>query len=93
MRLFVGKLLSVETGKYNNLVFMSSKFDFGLKKMVECSESIGISDECQQFIPNYKSHIGETIAVTINTFRKKTGGLCTFVQSDILDIEELFNRD
>lgn len=69
MKLFSGKLLSVETGEYNSLVFATKKFDIGLGKFVDCSESVGISKECLHHVNSYKQHIGEVILVGINVFK------------------------
>lgn len=92
MLLFVAELVDVQTGEYNSLIFRSSKYDFGLKKRVECSQSIGITEETMIFLPNYKKHIGETIAVGVNAVVTKKVSVFYMCQTDILPIESLLTN-
>lgn len=92
MLLFVGELLDVQTGDYNTLVFKSKRFDVGLGVEVPCSEQVGISEECKEFIPNYKKNIGEFVAVPIRALKTKKGGIFLLAQSDLLDFTMLTNE-
>lgn len=87
--MFLGELLEVQTGEYNSLVFHSKKYDMGLKKMVECSESIGIPEETMQFLSNYKKHVGEIVAVGVSAVVTKKGKIFKMVQTDVMTIDEL----
>lgn len=89
MLLFAGELVDVQTGEYNTLVFASTKYDAGLKKQVECSVSIGITDETLQFLSNYKANIGEKIAVGVNPIITKKGKIYYMLLTDILDFNNL----
>lgn len=93
MLLFVGELLDVQEGDYKTLVFKSTKFDRGLQESVPCSESVGISDECAAFIPNYKKHIGEMISVPIAAIKTKRGGIFLLSQGDLIDIPQMLSMD
>lgn len=79
---FLGKLLDVRTGDYNSLVFESERYDFGLQKIVPVSETVGISNECMHFLPNYKKHIGDDILVPVNALKTKKGGIFLLTQGD-----------
>ena len=87
MLLFIAELVDVQTGEYNSLVFKSKRFDYGLKKYVECSQSVGITDETMPFLANYKKHIGKTIAVGVNAIKTKKGTLYYMCQTDVLQPE------
>lgn len=89
MKFFSGKLLNVENGNYKSLIFQSKKFDVGLKRYVDCSESIGISEECLCFINNYENFIGENIIVGINVLPTKKGGIFTIATTDVLTLDDL----
>lgn len=89
MKFFSGKLLNVENGNYKSLIFQSKKFDVGLKRYVDCSESFGISQECLSFIDNYESCIGENIIVGINILPKQTKGFFIIVTTDVLTLDDL----
>lgn len=90
MLLFIGELLSVETGDYKSLVFRSTRYDIGLKENVPCSISIAISDETEQFIDNYKQYVGEKIVVGVSAIlTKKKDKVFYLTQTDVLDIASL----
>lgn len=89
MLVFVGDLLEVQTGEYNSLVFRSTKYDIGLKENVPCSVSVGISEETQEFIGNYRKHIGEKIAVGVVALVTKKSSVFYLSQTDVLDFSEV----
>lgn len=90
MKLFVGKLLSVDsTGEYPSLTFASTKYDAGLAKNVECSENIGISKECLVFANEYKQRVGDIIAVAFNSVKTKKGSIYNIATTKPLDLAEL----
>lgn len=89
MLLFAGELVDVQTGEYNTLVFASTKWDAGLKKQVECSVSVGITDETMPFLANYKSKIGEKIFVGVNPIITKKGKIYYMLLTDVLDFDAL----
>ncbi len=98
MYLFTGELLDVDTGTGENpfkvLVFEGSRYDFGLKKNVPVSISLGIGKELEHFIPNYKKHIGEKILLGVETrMNKKKTGVFSWVQTDILDVSQLLTTE
>jgi hypothetical protein len=92
MLMFFGELLSVETGEYNSLVFRSTRYDVGLKEYVPCSVSVGISDECKQYLANYRSNIGNKVAVGVDALITKKSKVFCLTQTDILDIDSLINH-
>lgn len=93
MLLFMGELLDVQEGDYKTLIFKSTRYDRGLSKEVECSEQVGISEECQDFIPNYKKNIGEVVAIPINALKTKKGGIFLLATGDVLDIVSLLSDE
>lgn len=72
---YEGKLIDVETGDYNSLVFESSKFDYRLQREVPISETVGISKEDLPNLPAFKKFIGEMISVPVNAIKTKKGGI------------------
>lgn len=93
MLLFMGELLDVQEGDYNTLVFKSTRYDRGLQKDVECSEQVGISDECKDFMSNYKKNIGDVVAVPISALKTKKGNIFLLAQGDVLDIASLLTDE
>lgn len=92
MLVFLGELVDVQTGEYNSLIFRSQRYDFGLKKQVECSESVGVTEETMQFLANYKKHIGQTIAVGVNAIVTKKQKVFLMCQTDILPFQDLTKK-
>ena len=93
MLMMMGELIDVQTGDFNSLVFKSSKFDFGLGQEVPSSESVAIFDETKQFVANYKSHIGERVALPVRVLKTKKGGILLVANSDILDLAQVLTSE
>lgn len=93
MLLFVGELIDVQTGEYNSLVFKSERFDIGLGIKVPCSESVGVSKECLEFIPNFKKHINEQVVIGVNALKTKKGGIFYLATTDVLDIAGVLTNE
>lgn len=89
MLLFNATLVDVQDGDYKSLVFEAKKYDNRLKKNVVYAESVGISKECEQFIGNYKRHIGEMVLVGVSALVTKKGGIFLLSTTDVIDIETL----
>lgn len=88
MLMFLSELIDVQTGEFNSLIFKSKKYDMGLKKMVECSQSVAIPQECIQFLASYRSKIGEVVAVGVSSIITKKGKIFYMSQTDILNLDE-----
>lgn len=94
MYLFTAELIDVQNGEFNSLVFKSKKFDYGLNEEVPCSVSIGISKDCEIYIPNYKKHIGERVLIGVEPrITKNKSSIFSFVKTDILDVAKLFTSE
>lgn len=89
MLMFVGTLLKVELGEFNSLVFASNRYDFGLGMEVPCSQNITMFEDTVQFAANYKSMIGEKVALPIRALKTKKGSIMLVAAGDVLDVTEL----
>lgn len=87
MLLYCAELVDVQDSEFKSLVFRSSRYDDRLKEKVVFAETVGISKECEIFIPNFKSHIGEKILIGINALMtKKKDKIFLLCLTDVLDI-------
>lgn len=87
MLIFTSNLVDVQDGEYKSLIFEAKKWDSRLKKNVVYAESVGISKECEGFIPNYRKHIGETLSVGVSALVTKKGGVFLLATTDALVAE------
>ncbi len=91
MIIYMGEILNVENNDgFKTITFESERYDRGLKKNVPCSEQVIITDECQEFMPNYQKHIGEMVQISVTaTPKKKGGGVWYLTQSNILQVPSI----
>lgn len=87
MIIYMGEILKVENNDgFKTITFEAERFDRDLSKTVQYAEKVIITDECEQFMSNYKKHIGETVTISVSaTPKKKGGGVWFLTQSDVLD--------
>lgn len=86
MLVFNSVLVDVQTSsEFNSLIFSAKRYDSRLKKTVEYAESVGISKECLDFIPNYRKYIGEVLAVGVTALQTKKGGIFLLTTTDVLN--------
>lgn len=84
MLIFMAELVDVQQGDFDSLVFKSKRYDSRLGENVTYAESVGISQECKQFIPNYKKHIGQVVSVGVNALKTKKGGIFLLATTDVI---------
>lgn len=89
MLIFNALLVDVQDGDYKSLIFEAKRYDNRLKKQVIYAESVGISKECEDFIPNYKRHIGEVCMVGVSSLVTKKGSVFLLASTDIIDLDSL----
>ena len=89
MLMFSGRLVDVQVGDYNSLIFRAEKYDFRLKERVVYGESISIPNELLDVIPNFKKHIGENVLIGIRAILTKDKKMFFMADSDVIDTEEL----
>lgn len=87
MLIFTSELVDVQDGEYKSLIFKAKRYDSRLKETITYAESVGISKECEQFIPNYRKHINETLSVGVSALVTKKGGVFLLATTDALVAE------
>lgn len=87
MLIYVGELLEVESkDDFNSLVFRAERYDYRLKETVPYGEGIIVTDECKEFMNNYRKHIGETISIVVRpVIGKNKRDIYYLTQTDICD--------
>lgn len=70
-----GKLINVQTGDFNSLVFQGTKWDAGLQKEVEASQSVMIAKDHMYLVEEYTKSKGLTISIPVRVGVTKKGGL------------------
>lgn len=69
------KLINVQTGDFNSLVFQGTKWDSGLQKEVEASQSVMIAKDHMYLVEEYQKAKGLTISIPVRVGVTKKGGL------------------
>lgn len=75
MLAYTGKLINVQTGDFNSLVFAGTKWDVGLQKEVEASVNIAISKDHLYLVDEYRKSMGNPVSIPVRAGVTKKGGI------------------
>ena len=75
MLAYTGKLINVQTGDFNSLIFAGTKWDVGLQKEVEASVNIAIRKDHLYLVDEYRKSMGNPVSIPVRAGVTKKGGI------------------